>query len=57
MSTPTRKCGSVFNPSLSLVNEDYNKEYPLNKNFLNVVLEKFSVNVQQHLHMNEIDNE
>ena len=33
MSTPTRKRGSVFYPSLSLVNEDYNKEYPLNKKF------------------------
>ena len=27
MSTPTRKCGLVFNPSLSLDNEDHNKEY------------------------------
>ena len=27
MSTPTRKCGSVFNPSLSLVSEDYNKKF------------------------------
>ena len=31
MCTPSRKCGSVFYPSLSLFNEDYNKEYPLTK--------------------------
>ena len=31
MSTPTRKCRLIFFPSLSLVNEDRNKEYPLTK--------------------------
>ena len=31
MSAPTRKCGSVFYHSLSLVNKDYNNEYPLKK--------------------------
>ena len=31
MSTPIRKCGLVFHPSLSLINEDHNKEYPLTK--------------------------
>ena len=31
MSTPTRKCGLVFYPSLSFVNKDHNEEYPLTK--------------------------
>ena len=31
MSTPTRKCGPVFYPSLSLANKDHNKIYPLTK--------------------------
>ena len=31
MSTPIRKCGLVFHPSLSLINDDHNKEYPLTK--------------------------
>ena len=31
MVTPTRKFDSVFYPSLSLFNEDHNKEYPLKK--------------------------
>ena len=31
MSAPTRKCGSVFYHSLSLVNKDHNNEYPLKK--------------------------
>ena len=31
MCTPSRKCGSVFYPSLSPFNEDHNKEYPLTK--------------------------
>ena len=47
MSTPTRKCGLVFHPCLSLDNEDHHKEYL--SNFLIVVLEKFPVTVQQYL--------
>ena len=31
ISTPTRKCGSVFYSSLSLANEDHNKKYPQTK--------------------------
>ena len=31
MSTPTRNRGLVFYPSLSLVNEDHDKEYLLTK--------------------------
>ena len=31
MSTATKKCGSVFYPSLPLVNEYHHKEYPLAK--------------------------
>ena len=31
MSTPTRKCGLVFHPCLSLDNEDHHKEYSLTR--------------------------
>ena len=47
MVTPTRKCGLVFPPSLSIFYEDHNKECPLTKyeQFSSVVLKKIPVNV------------
>ena len=58
MSTPTRTCSLVFYTSHHLLRKIIIWNIPRQNltNFLNMALEKFSVNVQQHLLICGIDN-